>query len=162
MDVNLQPFRHRATLSRLTLVGRLHPVESLASRSLMEKVRPQQRGEMPLPPCESDRLRRLKGKAWKQRRDDLVDDLVRLAADVDTTRAEKLTDHLTELLSAVHGLSDEEFKAQHPKLEESARRLLGDLDALQILRNSLEYPLAELLSNPRLPAALAAHVTTAK
>ena len=33
---------------------------------------------------------------------------------------------------------------------------VGDLTALDIIRNSVEYALAELLSNPRLPGAIAA------
>lgn len=107
-------------------------------------------------------VRELNGRAWRERRDELVDQLVRLAAGVDADRAEKLSDQLTALLSTAHSLSDEEFKARKPKLEETARQLLGELDPFQVMRNAVEYSLAELLSNPRLRAAIDARLGAIK
>jgi hypothetical protein len=107
-------------------------------------------------------VRDLNGKAWRDRREELVDQIVRLSAGVDAARSEKLADQLTALLSTAHALSDEEFKARKPKLEEAAHQLLGDLDPVQVMRNAVEYSLAELLSNPRLQAAIEARTVAAK
>jgi hypothetical protein len=99
-------------------------------------------------------VREFTGKAWKEKRDELVENIVRLAAGVDAARAEKLTDMVTALLSTAHGLTEDEFKAQRPRLEETARQTIPSMDAFQVMRNSVEYSLAELLSNPRLIAVL--------
>ena len=92
----------------------------------------------------------------------MVEKLTRLAAGVDLVKADKLTDQLNVLLSTAHAVTDEDFRLQRPKLEESARQLLGDMDALQVMRNAMEFALAELLSNPRLAAALDARFKTNK
>ena len=46
-----------------------------------------------------DGIRELSGNAWKQRRDEIVDDAVRLSAGVDEKQADKVTDELTAILS---------------------------------------------------------------
>jgi hypothetical protein len=107
-------------------------------------------------------IRGLKANEWKQRRDAIVDDIVWLAAGVDSKKADKLTKEMTALLGRARGLSDADFKAKRPELEKAARKLLADLGPVDVLRNALEYSLAELLSNPRLPAALAARLKDAK
>jgi hypothetical protein len=107
-------------------------------------------------------VRGLKGNDWKQRREEIVDDILRLAAGVDSKKADKLTDQLTALLSRAHSMKDAEFKAKRQDLEKSARKLLGDLNALDVVRNYVEYGLAELLSNPRLTVALAARLKNVK
>lgn len=107
-------------------------------------------------------VRGLEGNEWKQRREEIVDDLVRLAAGVDGKKAAKLNDQLVALLSKAHSLSDDEFKAKRADLEKTARKLLGDIGPLEVVRNAVEYALAELLSNPRLDAALAERLKNAK
>lgn len=105
-----------------------------------------------------DGLRGLTGKEWKEKRDDRVETIVRLATGVDAARADKLSDRITVLLATAHGLTDAEFKAQQAKLEDDARMLIGELDSLQVMRNALEYSMAELLSNPRLLPAIDARL----
>jgi hypothetical protein len=107
-------------------------------------------------------LRGLKGKEWEERRDTVADDVVRLAAGIDAKKADKLSGQVTALLNKAHGLSAADFKAKRPELEKTARKLLGDPGPLEVLRNAVEYALAELLSNPRLPAALEARLKNAK
>jgi hypothetical protein len=104
------------------------------------------------------KTRALKGNEWKQKRDDLVDDIVRMAAGIDSKKADKLTEALTTLLNRAHGMSDAEFKSKRPELEKLARKVVGDLGPLEVLRNATEYALAELLSNPRLAAVLEARM----
>ena len=107
-------------------------------------------------------VRGLTGKEWRDRREELVERTVRLATGIDVGKAEKLTDKLMALLSTAHGLSDADFKAQRAKLEETAREAIGDLDSFQVIRNALEYSLADLLSNPQLAAALDARLKDSK
>jgi hypothetical protein len=108
------------------------------------------------------KTRELKGNEWKQRREEIVDEIVRLAAGIDSKKAGKLSDQLTALLSKAHGMSDAEFKAKRSELEKTARKLLGELGPLEVLRHAVEYELAELLSNPRLAAALEARLKNAR
>jgi hypothetical protein len=107
-------------------------------------------------------IRGLKANEWKQRRDAIVDDIVWLAAGVDSKKTDKLTKEMTALLVRARGLGDADFKAKRPELEKAARKLLADLGPVDVLRNALEYSLAELLSNPRLPAVLAARLKDTK
>jgi hypothetical protein len=62
------------------------------------------------------------------------------------------------LLIQVRALTEEEFKAQRPELEKMARAIVGDLSPLDVLRHALVQDLAELLSNPRLAAAIDARL----
>jgi hypothetical protein len=103
-------------------------------------------------------VRPLKGDEWKQRRDEIVDEVVRLAAGVDSAKAEKLADQVTALLSRAHSMTEAQFKAKRPRLEKSVRALLGEIGPLDVVRMAVERGLAELLSNARLSAALEARL----
>jgi hypothetical protein len=103
-------------------------------------------------------VRSLTGDAWKQRRQEITSDIVRLAAGIDAKKADKLSDQIDALLTRAHGMSKQEFKMKQANLEREARKLLGDVGPFDILRNEVEYALAELLSNPRLPAAVEARL----
>jgi hypothetical protein len=107
-------------------------------------------------------VRGLAGNAWKQRRQEITDDIVRLAAGVDTKKADKLADQIDALLTRAHGMNKAEFKKKQAELETTARKLLASVGPLDVLRNEVEYALAELLANPRLSAALAARLKNAK
>lgn len=111
---------------------------------------------------ELDGIRGLTGNDWKQRRDEIVDFAVRLTSGVDEKKADKLTDELTVILSRVHGYSEAEFKAKRGDVEKQIHDLLGDVGPLDVMRSVVERSLAELLSNPRLPAALAARLKEGK
>jgi hypothetical protein len=104
------------------------------------------------------KVRGLKGEEWKEKRDEVADEVARLVAGLDEDRAGKVNDAVVTLLTAAHGLADEEFKAQRPQLEEKARRIAGDVGPTEVLRHTVEHALAELLSNPRLTAAVEARL----
>jgi hypothetical protein len=83
-------------------------------------------------------------------------------AGLDDAAAKKVTDKVTALLEQSRRLSDDEFKAKQPDLEKAARDILGDIGPTDVLRHMAERDLAELLSNPLLPAALEARLKKAK
>ncbi len=100
------------------------------------------------------RVRPLAPQEWKQLREEVSEEVGRLAAGLDMAKATQIADKVVQLLIQVRALTDEEFKNQRTDLEKTARQILGELGPLDVLRHQLEYVLAELLSNPRLEAAL--------
>jgi hypothetical protein len=97
-------------------------------------------------------------KEWKQLRADIADQLARLLAGVDVDKAEEVGNKAVQLLIIARGLTDEEFKKEKPDLEKKVRAIAGGLGPTDVLRNVIEHRLAELLSNPRLAAALDARL----
>ncbi len=59
-----------------------------------------------------------------------------------------MLEHLTGL--------NAEFKAQRDDLDKEARKVVGDVGPTDVIRHYMERALAELLSNPRLGAAVEA------
>jgi hypothetical protein len=102
-----------------------------------------------------DQVRPLAPKEWKEFREELSSEVGRLVAGLDAERAGRVGDKVVQWLIQIRSLTEEEFKAQRSELERAARQIVGDLGPLDVLRHELEYALAELLSNPRLEAALA-------
>jgi hypothetical protein len=101
-----------------------------------------------------DRVRGLKLSEWKEQRDELAQGISVLLTGVDTKENERCQDKIIALLSKARGMKDEEFKKQRPELEKAARELAGVVGSTDVLRHKVEVALAELLSNPRLAAAL--------
>ena len=85
---------------------------------------------------------------------DTSDDVGRLVAGLDSAKAKQIAEHVTAWLKAGKELKDEDFANRHNALEESAKRIAGEVPPMQILTNWMESELAELLSNPQLPAAI--------
>jgi hypothetical protein len=100
-------------------------------------------------------------REWKELRDDTAQEVGWLVAGFDKDEARKVSDRASALLDRVHDLKDEEFKTQRPQLEKEARDLAGAVGPTEVLRHVLERDLAELLANPRLPAALDARLNPA-
>jgi hypothetical protein len=100
------------------------------------------------------RVRPLAAKEWKQLREEVSEEVGRLVAGLDPDRAVQIGDKVVQLLIQVRALTDDEFKTQRSELEKAARQIVGDISPLEVIRHQLEYALAELLSNPRLEAAL--------
>jgi hypothetical protein len=98
----------------------------------------------------------LKARAWKELRDETAEEVGLLVAGLDEEKSEKVSSKALTLLSRARGLTAEEFRKQQPELEKEARRIVGDVQPTDVLRHAAEYALAELLSNPRLEAALKA------
>jgi hypothetical protein len=101
-------------------------------------------------------VRGLKGTKWKDRREEIAEEVSRLLAGLDEDKAEQFHDRVLAFLIKAHRLNDAAFARQQSDLEKEARQLVGAVGVFQILRNQAEIALGEMLSNPRLPAALAA------
>ena len=99
-------------------------------------------------------VRGLKGAEWRGKRDEIADEISRLVAGFDQDKEDKVSDAVVALLIRVHDLNDAEFQKQREDLEKAAGKLIGDIGPDEVLRHQTEYALAELLSNPRLHAAL--------
>lgn len=100
-------------------------------------------------------VRGLTGNEWKAKREEIADEMARLLAGLDEKKTDKINGEVVTLLIRVHGLSDPDFDKQRNELDQAARKIIGNVTALDVLRNDTELNLAELLSNPRLPAVLA-------
>lgn len=100
-------------------------------------------------------VRDMKNKDWESFREGLAEDMGRLIAGLDPDKAGECGDKVIQLLIISRSLSDEEFKQRKPDLEKKAAAIVGDVGPIDILRNEVEFRLAEMLSNPRLEAALA-------
>jgi hypothetical protein len=48
-------------------------------------------------------------------------------------------------------IPEPQYKREVPKLREEARKVVGDVDFLEVVRRAAEQAMAELLRNPRLP-----------
>ena len=64
----------------------------------------------------------------------------------------------TALSRPWRALKDDEFKKERPELEKTARQIVGEVGPLDVLRHAVERSLADLLSNPRLAAAIDARL----
>jgi hypothetical protein len=93
---------------------------------------------------------------WKETRDELSEKLSVLVAGVDQKKAEKVREDTIEVLARARTLKADEFTAQKEKLEGEARRIVGKVDPMEVLRHKVEHALAQMLSNPRVEAALKA------
>jgi hypothetical protein len=100
-------------------------------------------------------IRAANSEEWKDRRDDLAEELGWLLGGVDEKKAQKVNDQVVEFLNKVKALSDDEYKSKQADLENEAGNLAGEVGPERVLRNRVERTFAELLSNPRLEAALA-------
>jgi hypothetical protein len=107
-------------------------------------------------------VRGLKNDDWKDRRDDLAEELGILLGGVDEKKAKRVNDAVVALVDKAKGLSDDDFKAKQADLEKEAEKLVGEVGPERVLRNRVERTLAELLSNPRLGAALEARLKESK
>jgi hypothetical protein len=99
-------------------------------------------------------IRGLKGDDWKDRRDDVAEELGNLLGGLDEKKAKRFNDAVVALVDKAKGLSDDEFKSKSAELEKEAEKLTGEVGPERVLRNRVEHTLAELLSNPRLGPAL--------
>jgi len=93
-------------------------------------------------------------KDWEEERDNLADKVAWAAAGASPERFAEVRKQAIDLLARAHQLPAEDFKKQKAELETSARKLFADLTAVDVLRHTLEWHLADLLSNPRLQAVV--------
>jgi hypothetical protein len=110
-----------------------------------------------------DELRDVEGADdKKQVAEAIAVEVGRLAGGFDTERARSIQEKVAALLTEATNLKDGDFKKQKPDLEKQARRLLRDVNPLEVLGHVAENALAELLANPRLEAALRIQVQRPK
>jgi hypothetical protein len=101
-----------------------------------------------------DESRKLVAKEWTDVRDDVAYQLGWLLGGIDSAGEEKVREQVTALLDKAHRLDTKEFKAQASARDKAARALAGRVGPTDVIRNFMERSLAELLSNPRLRAAV--------
>jgi hypothetical protein len=90
---------------------------------------------------------------------DSADDIAHLVAGLDAASAEEVSAKVLEWFKANRDLKDEQFEAKKAALEESAKKIVGEIPAMTVLSHWLDYEAATLLSNPQLIGAIDATLT---
>lgn len=109
-----------------------------------------------------DEMRKLPGTEWQEARDQTADQVGWLVAGIEPEAEKAVRDKVSALLTRVHRLSAADFKAQRPKLDRDIEAIVGKVGPTDVLRHFMERSLAELLSNPRLAAAVKVRRKAAK
>jgi len=91
---------------------------------------------------------------WKEISESIVEDLGWQIGGIDAERCRLVESKVKDYLKKVRSLSARELEKQRGELEKSAQQIAAQASPTFILHNVVEHNLAELLSNPRLPAAL--------
>jgi hypothetical protein len=105
-----------------------------------------------------DKVRGLSNREWTEARDEISEDIGRLVAGLDDEQSARTSAKVLQLLIVARSMKSDEFKSERPELEKQAQQILGDIGPTDVLRHVMENSLAELLSNPCLPAALDARL----
>jgi hypothetical protein len=105
-----------------------------------------------------DEVRGLNHEKWAEAREEISEEIGRLVGGLDDEQITRVSAKVVQLLIVARSMKDGEFKAQRPDLEKQAQQILGDIGPTEVLRHVMEQSLAELLSNPCLPAALDARL----
>jgi hypothetical protein len=109
-----------------------------------------------------DDIRKLPGREWEEVRDEVAGQVGWLVAGLDTKAEENVSKQVTDLLNRVHGLKDEDFKAKRAELVKEAEAIAAPVGPTEVIRHFVERSLAELLSNPRVAAAVEARLKKEK
>jgi hypothetical protein len=100
----------------------------------------------------------LKDAEWKELAGAMVEDLKWQLGGLDADRNKVIGAQVEAYLKRIRGLGDKEIDAQRDDLQKAAAKIVAQAPALAIVQNFVEHALAELLSNPRLAAALDARL----
>jgi hypothetical protein len=103
-------------------------------------------------------VRKRPDKEWQPLRDEVADAVAELVAGLDVDAEAGVRDRVTALLDRAHRLKDDAFKEKRAELDREVDRIVGKLGPTDLHRHFLERSLAELLSNPRLAAAIEARL----
>jgi hypothetical protein len=98
-------------------------------------------------------VRELKENEWREEKNEIAEEISRLAAGLDTVKVQRMTEQVAALLTRVRALPKSEFARQQAELESAARKVIGNVNTMDVLRHHVQLDLAVLLSNPRLPQA---------
>jgi hypothetical protein len=85
---------------------------------------------------------------------DAADDIAHLVAGLDAAKGKEISDQVVAWFKANRELKDEEFNARKGSLDESAKKIVGELPAMTIISHWLDYEIATLMSNPQLGGAI--------
>lgn len=96
-------------------------------------------------------------KAFATLRKQTTDELPDLLADGSQQR-QAVADQIGALLDRAHGLSADDYKSHRADLAKEAHALADPADPTAVVSRWVRRDVAELLSNPQLPAALAARL----
>lgn len=87
---------------------------------------------------------------------DTTEAVSRLVAGMDSARAKQVADQITNWFKAGKAIKPEDLPARRDAFEASAKKMVGDVSAMQVLSNYIDGEMAELLSNPQLAGAIEA------
>jgi hypothetical protein len=85
---------------------------------------------------------------------DAADDIAHLVAGLDAAKGKEISDQVVAWFKANRELKEEEFNARKASLDESAKKIVGELPAMTIISHWLDYEIATLMSNPQLGGAI--------
>ncbi|HWG43016.1 MAG TPA: hypothetical protein VN688_09535 [Gemmataceae bacterium] len=105
-----------------------------------------------------DAIRKLPAPEQEELRDEVAGQVGWLVAGLDTAAERKVHDRVTALINRVRRLKDDEYTAQQAELDRAVQGIMGNVGPVEVVRHFTERSLAELLSNPRLSAAVAARL----
>jgi small-conductance mechanosensitive channel len=102
-----------------------------------------------------DQASELNDAEWKELFDEIVEELSWVLGGLDKKRAKAAGDSVERWLFQVRAAAKlRALTKQRPELEKAARLLMLQVPPTIVLHNFVEHSMAELLSNPRLAAAL--------
>jgi hypothetical protein len=103
-----------------------------------------------------DKVRQLSLAEWKEQRGEVADGVGKLLAGIDTKKVEKVREKVLAVLNQARTLKEEDYKKKRPDLEKEIDDLTTENGPGEIVKHIVELALADLLSNPRLAAAVEA------
>jgi len=101
-----------------------------------------------------DKVRKLEGEPFDELRDEVAGEVAVLAAGIKADKGGEIKKKVADLFNLAHGLAEDDFKAKRPELDKIAAQIVGELTTEEVTNNFVAHAVAELLSNPRLAAAL--------
>lgn len=99
-----------------------------------------------------------KDAEWKELTEEIIDELSWQLGGLDPERNRFVGDKVEQYLKKVRSTKPKDLEKQRPELEKIAKQFVGQVLPTVVLHNLAEHTLAELLSNPRLIAALDARL----
>jgi hypothetical protein len=101
-----------------------------------------------------DKVRGLNDREYRELRDFMAEEVGRQVGGLNTLKVTQTSEKVTELLIEARVMKEGDFKSRREELLKSAQEIAGVGNTLELIRHSIEYVLAELLSNPRLTSAI--------
>ena len=101
-----------------------------------------------------DIVGKLKDDQWKEVAENLADEISWQLGGSDSVRSRLVRERVDQYLKKVRSLNAKDLAAQRGELEKMVRQFISQFPSTAILHNYAEHHLAEMLSNPRLSAAL--------